>query len=154
LCREEAIDVCQRFNKIVARNQALSNVPLVAVVKEVGEENLGIGEFQMKYFDGRPVYLDEAKIFYDFLGNRRLSISFGSLLNPVKLYRDFKALQGRLREKNVEGNFAGEGLIQGGLIVFGPGKGDNVLYTYKEITGSEIPLDGFEEGLLKLLVCK
>jgi hypothetical protein len=121
----------------------------------VSDEKLGVHEFQTKYFQGRPIYLDEARVFYEALGNRKLtdSFKFSALLKPWQLYSSFKQMGRRLAEKKVEGNMAGEGIIQGGIIVFGPGN-EGIVYSYQEVTGNEVPLDEFAAGLSKLLECR
>ena len=54
----------------------------------------------------------------------------------------------RMKSKKIEGNMVGDGIVQGGLLVV---SNDNkVLYKYEEKTGSEVPLDDFEAGFLKL----
>ena len=62
----------------------------MGLIKEVAptkqaetDETLGVGEFESKYFPGGALYLDEPKVFYEFLGNRKLN-PFGALLNPFK----------------------------------------------------------------------
>jgi hypothetical protein len=155
-----ALDVCGRFQDVISRNPSLKDVPLVGIIKEVAptksvetDEKLGVTVFQENYFQNRPLYLDEQRNFYELLGNRKLSISFASFLKPWKLYADFKMLTARIKAKKIDGNFAGEGLVQGGIIVFGPGS-DEIIYQYQEETGSEVPLDALEAGMLKLLTCR
>jgi hypothetical protein len=57
--------------------------------------------------------------------------------NPFTLWSNWKTLGARLSSKKIEGNYKGEGLTLGGIIVYSPDKG--VVYSYKEVTGSEIP---------------
>jgi hypothetical protein len=45
----------------------------------------------------------------------------GVFLNPFKLYGDIKAMGKRHAAKGkIEGNYKGEGLVQGGVLVMGP----------------------------------
>ena len=45
----------------------------------------------------------------------------------------------RLAEKGLEGNLKGEGMVQGGIIIFD--KDGKAQYAYKEETGSPLPID-------------
>jgi hypothetical protein len=69
------VDVQRRFTEVLAREPALASVPLLGVIKEVAkegeDEKLGVGVFQKTYFGGRPLYLDEDRQFYKFLGTQR-----------------------------------------------------------------------------------
>jgi len=53
------------------------------------------------------------------------------------LWRAFGDMKERLTTKKIEGNYAGEGLLQGGVMVVSPTKG--VVYLHNEVTGSELP---------------
>lgn len=156
LCREEALDITEKYNEILARTPSLRKVPLFGVIKEAADTEeidtkLGITEFQSAYFDNRNLYLDSELQFYSLLGKRRLSIPFSKLfLHPWSSFTDFKSLLGRLKDRKIEGNLAGEGLIKGGVIIFGPGDKDEVIYKYEEVTGSKFLVEDFEKGLLKL----
>jgi hypothetical protein len=127
----------------------------VAVCKEIEKEDddtLGIGEFADKYWEGNPLYQDKDRAFFTFLGNKKLSIPLKSLLNPIRAYRELKALGARMKERGLEGNLKGEGLVKGGVLVVGPD--DTVLYTHFEETGSGIPKEALAEikaAALKLI---
>lgn len=130
---------------------------VIGVVKQQAnsaedEAKLGVQEFADKYFCG-PLFLDEERKLYDALGSRKLSLPLGKLiLNPLQTYRDFKALGARTRAKGLEGNMQGEGLILGGVLVVSA-KGD-VVYTYLEETGSELPLTEIGKAIDSLSASK
>ena len=44
----------------------------------------------------------------------------------------------RLKKKNISGNLKGEGLVQGGIVLFD--KNGKARYAYREETGSEVPI--------------
>ena len=45
----------------------------------------------------------------------------------------------RLGEKKLEGNLIGEGMVQGGVIIYG--KDGKAKYAYEEETGKDLPVD-------------
>ena len=113
------------------------------------DTELGVSDFQLNYFNNNPLYLDSELSFYKYLGNGEVPRTLTSLpfsWNPFKIYASFKAIGERIKSKNLEGNFRGEGLNLGGVIVYTPKKG--IVYEYKEITGSELPIDDI------ILACK
>jgi len=143
LCREQG----QQLSQLAAKDgngdggggggsgSFLEGFGLFGVVKETGVDDVGLMEFQRDYFP-YPLYKDENLVFYnDFFGRRKLKLS---TWNPIRLYRGYKEMSQRLKEKNLQGNLTGEGLVQGGIIVFG--KDGKAKYTYEEETGSEIPV--------------
>jgi len=142
LCREEASDLCAllRAKRSIGAD-ALPNV--VGVVKQQAtsaaeESKLGVQEFAEKYFCG-ALFLDEERKLYEALGSRKLSLPLGKLIfNPLQTYREFKALGVRTKGKGLEGNMQGEGLILGGVLVVS--SAGDVVYTYLEETGSELPI--------------
>lgn len=141
LCREEGYDLSN-----LHLSGSLGNSKLLGVVKEIApcsgastDEELGLGEFQTNYFNNYPVYLDESKSFFQFLGSRSLFRDLKISWNPFTIYRSFKNIGDRIKSKKLEGNYRGEGLILGGILVLSPDA--EVLFSYYEETGSEIPKD-------------
>mmetsp|Transcript_9213 Transcript_9213/g.12055 ORF Transcript_9213/g.12055 Transcript_9213/m.12055 type:complete len:80 (+) Transcript_9213:420-659(+) len=59
--------------------------------------------------------------------------------NPFKIWRGLKEVGKRIKEKNISGNMKGEGLIQGGIIIFD--KNGKARYAYREETGFEVPVN-------------
>lgn len=116
-------------------------------------DDLGISEFDSKYFACGTLFLDEERKIFDMLGNRKISLPMGKLLNPFKwkeVRSDLKAMKERMESKGVEGNMKGDGLVQGGVLVVGPAPSCEVRYTYLEKTGSELPIDEIEAALKEL----
>lgn len=102
--------------------------------------------FATKYYPNQPLFLDSDMDFYRALGDRSLGLSV--LLNPFKLYRGIKDIKRRHSEKKIEQNMKGEGLKQGGVIVF-DAKG-KPKYSYLEKTGEEMPTDDLMAALKEL----
>lgn len=129
----------------------------MGIIKEVApttkvenDSALGVGAFERDYFP-YALYLDEAKAFYQYLGNRKfftLRSAASALSNPLGLYRSIKAIGQRMQAKNIEGNLAGEGNLQGGVLVVAPD--GTVVYSYQERTGSIIPADDVAAALRAL----
>ena len=125
---------------------------IVGIIKEVAptsgaktDEELGVHEFQTKYFGGNPIYLDEDRKFYDILGNRSLLNQRLHTWNPFQLFRDFRELNKRTSSKKITGNLLGEGFIQGGLFVIS--KSHNKVFTYFELTGTPFPYDEIKQAI-------
>lgn len=106
------------------------------VVKETGVDDEGLADFYSKFFSF-PLYRDENLTFYnDFFGKSKVALQ---TYNPLKLYRGYKRMTSRLSDKGLEGNYKGEGLIQGGIIIFD--RAGKARYAYLEETGTPLPMD-------------
>jgi hypothetical protein len=147
LCREHG----QQLSDLAAqKHEPLKGFGIFGVVKETGVDDEGLSDFYSKSFT-YPLYRDERLVFYnDFFNGRKLGLSS---FNPYKLYKGYKKMTARLNEKGLEGNMKGEGIVQGGIIIFNR-KGE-AMYAYEEETGSPLPVDDimaavnavkFEEG--------
>jgi hypothetical protein len=113
----------------------LAGFGLFGVLKETGVDDKGLIEFADFY--PYPLYRDTDLSFYKALGDRKLSLPW----NPFQLMSGMVSLvkiNGRLKEKKIEGNLAGEGIKQGGVIIFD--KEGTPKYAYYEKTGQELPL--------------
>jgi hypothetical protein len=73
--------------------------------------------------------------FYKALGSRKLTVS---TWNPFKIFRGIRNIYKRLSKKNISGNMKGEGLVQGGIVIFDK---SGARYAYREETGMEVPID-------------
>jgi AhpC/TSA antioxidant enzyme len=115
----------------------LAGFKLWGVIKETGVDDKGLLEFFEEYYP-HPLYRDQNLDLYKALGDRNLSLPW----NPFKLLSGIMSLvtmNGRLKEKNIKGNLAGEGIKQGGIIIFD--KEGTPKFAYYEKTGQELPLD-------------
>lgn len=104
-------------------------------MKEVGVDDEGLAEFQKEFFP-YPLYHDEETTFYTALGTRKMTVSSW---NPWKIFKGIRGVYKRLKEKNISGNMKGEGLLQGGIIIFD--KNGSARYAYREETGFEVPIN-------------
>merc|ERR1711965_43917 len=117
----------------------LDGFGLFGVVKETGVDDEGLHTFQKKFFNF-PLYRDEELDFYKLVGKRSMTAR-----NFMGLIWNMRQHNKRFKEKDIEGNMIGEGLKQGGLVVFD--KNGKQQYIYKEITGDDIPVDDIEAAL-------
>lgn len=141
LCREEGRDLSE-----MQKAGLLKGATLIGLVKEVApcstaktDEELGVAEFQSDYFP-YPLYLDSTKGFYSALGDRKITKDLKGSWNPFEVWKGLKSIGTRIKEKGLEGNMRGEGLVLGGIVVVDTAK-SAVKFTYCEETGKEIPKD-------------
>jgi len=112
------------------------------VVKETGVDDEGLSKFYNDYFTF-PLFKDEGLVLYnEFFGKRKIALT---TYNPFKLYRGYKEMTNRVNGKSLDGNMIGEGLIQGGIVIF-DNKG-NARYAYEEIIGDELVIDDIVAAL-------
>ena len=71
-----------------------------------------------------------------------------ALLLPWRTIRSFRDVGRRMKEKSIEGNMVGEGLLLGGVLVVD--KSGKIIYSYQEKTGTPAPIDAVEEALARL----
>ena len=130
----------------------LGKANVIGVIKEVApcataktDEELGVQEFQDQYWPF-PLYLDESKEFYSALGSRTFSDLLGTW-NPIEFWQGLKSIGERIKEKNLDGNMRGEGLVLGGIFVINSKK--QTVEVFPESTGKEIPADDIAEAAKK-----
>lgn len=134
-CREEGLSLTELHNN---ETKPLEGFGLWGVMKETGVDDQGLCDFTGFY--PYPLYKDDPinLNFYKALGNRKLSIPF----NPFKMMggmMSFFSSNSRVKEKKIEGNMVGEGMLKGGVIIFG--KDGSPKYAYLEQIGSELPVE-------------
>jgi len=109
----------------------LEGFKLFGVIKETGVDDEGLADFMQTYFEF-PVYRDENLSFYHAFGDRKLSLL--GLFNPFALV----PMMRRMKNKEIDGNMVGEGIVQGGIVIFG--KDGKPKYMYEEQTGYDLPV--------------
>lgn len=137
MCREHG----QQLKHLAADKEKnpLDGFELFGIIKEVGVDDQGLADFHNDYYPF-PLYRDVDLKFYEALGKGSITSNF--TFNPFKAISSLRSISKRLKEKGIEGNFAGEGVVTGGLIIFG--SDGTPKYMAPEATGS--PLD--EEAIL------
>jgi len=127
-------------------DKPIDGIGLFGVIKETAVDDAGLIEFYSKYYPF-PLYLDKEKAFYSALGDRKMSISSW---NPFNWISAISAMRKRHKGKNISGNLKGEGILQGGVILFSKKDGDKPVYAYQEKTGDEMPVEEIIEAVSKM----
>jgi len=137
LCREHG----QQLSELAARNG--HDFGFWGIVKETGVDDEGLSDFYNKYYNF-PLYRDVELVSYAAFGNKKITENM--TWNPFKLYRGYKELTKRLKDKkDLEGNLVGEGMIKGGVFVLNPD--GEVVYAYEENTGDPIVLEDIQAAM-------
>lgn len=143
MCREHG----QQLTELAASEpEIFSGFGIFGVIKETGVDDAGLRVFEKDHFSF-PLYRDGNLDFYRAFGDGKITdqMSWRSILNPYKIYKELQAMNQRMTSKNLEGNLIGEGLKTGGIIVFG-GDGEPK-YAYPEITGYALETDDIVAAL-------
>lgn len=148
LCREHGRQLTDLAKSINDDTNAdlMKGFEMFGVVKEIGVDDEGLTTFYKDHFT-YPLYKDDGLVFYnDFFGKR--SIFSFTTYNPFKLYGGYKEMTKRLSDKKLEGNLVGEGIVQGGIIIFD--KHGKARYAYEEETGKELDMEDIVASLKAL----
>jgi len=90
------------------QQEVMNGYKLFGTVKEIGVDDSGLAQFYNNYFT-YPLFKDDGLVMYnDFFGRRKIKLT---TYNPIKLYRGYKDMNKRLKDKNLEGNLTGEGMV-------------------------------------------
>ena len=115
--------------------ETFSGVKIFGIVKETGVDDEGLVDFSEKYFR-YPLYCDKSYAFYQALGDRKVGLK--DILNPLSIIGIVCDAFQRLRNKSIDGNMVGEGVVQGGYIVFDRAGEPRAMY--QEQTGIDLPI--------------
>lgn len=132
MCREHG----QTLSALAAKEGTpLDGFGIFGIIKETDVDDEGLMEFRDDYFP-HPIYRDADLCYYEALGNEKLKLTSW---NPIKLYRGMKKIGRRMKEKKIDGNLKGEGLVKGGVILFG--KDGDAKFAHLEKTGEDLPVE-------------
>ena len=131
-CREQALTL-----SVLAAHfgEYIQEIPIFGVVKETGVDDAGLAEFAKEYFPF-PLYRDQDFALYRALGNRTAPASY--IRNPFFAFHVVITAWHRLAKKQIGGNMKGEGIVQGGIIIFN--KRGSPIAMYQEETGLDLPV--------------
>jgi len=102
----------------------------------------GLIEFYKDFFPF-SLYRDDGLATYQAFGNRW--ISFNPFRKSWNLWKQFRETSKRFQERNLTGNLKGEGLVQGGVLLF-DARGQ-LRFALEEEAGDELPLDDIQAAL-------
>jgi len=126
----------------------LNGFHLRSIVKETGIDDEGLKEFITEYFP-YVCYKDQDRVFYKNLGSGTMSLGFNPM-NMIKLIMNSKKM---MKDFNVSSwNTKGEGLLQGGWILFDT---DGIpRAAFQEDAKKRIPIDKIIEEAKMMSVSK
>ena len=110
---------------------------VVAIVKETGVDDEGLNEFHEEYFS-HDTYKDGELKFYHALGSGKVNLGF----NPMAIFQLI------MRSTKEKGNVKGEGILQGGWILFKP-DGEPVA-AFQENAKKRVPIDDILAAIRKM----
>lgn len=134
-CREHGL----QLTELASRFQP-GEFGLCAIVKETGVDDQGLTDFHNQYYK-YSTYRDEQLAVYAAFGNRKMKLR---TWNPIRLYRGLQDARKRFKVKNIDGNYVGEGIIQGGVLVLD--KSGKLRYSLEEDVGRLWNLDDIYEA--------
>jgi AhpC/TSA antioxidant enzyme len=110
---------------------------MFGIIKETGIDDDGLVDFYRNYYTF-PLYRDASYAFYQALGDRKVAI-LPMMLNPLSIFAIACDAWHRITRKKIPGTTKGEGLVQGGIIIF---KGTTLepVAMLEEQTGVDLPV--------------
>ena len=119
----------------------MDDIPIFGVIKETGVDDQGLVDFCRDYFR-YPIYRDQGYAFYRALGDRK---AFSMFWNPFAILKMAVDAWQRLTSKGIGGNMKGEGIVQGGIIIFD--RQGVPIAMYQEETGVDLPVTDLVNAL-------
>jgi hypothetical protein len=114
-------------------------------VKETGVDYEGLAEFTNSFFP-HALFRDVDLALYTAFGSRKIGLT---TWNPFRLWKGYKDMGNRLSEKKIEGNLIGEGMIQGGVLIFDAT--GTLRYAYEEEIGTPFEMEDIRAAVNDVL---
>ncbi|XP_074831637.1 prostamide/prostaglandin F synthase isoform X2 [Carettochelys insculpta] len=141
--RRFGCQVCRWVAKETSKLKELldsRNIRLIGV----GPESVGLQEFiNGGYFSGE-LYLDEAKKCYSELGFKRYN---ALSIVPAALGKPVREVVTKANADGIQGNFSGDLLQSGGMIIVSQGGEKLLLHLIQESPGDYVPLEMIVKSL-------
>ncbi|KAJ7998524.1 hypothetical protein DPEC_G00205810 [Dallia pectoralis] len=110
----------------------------------IGPEELGIKEFIEGGFFKGDLYIDEKKQCYKDLRFKRYN---ALSLVPAALGKKVRDVATKAKDQGIEGNFAGDLLQSGGVLIVTKGGDQVLLHFVQDSPGDYLPLDNITKAL-------
>ncbi|XP_053546319.1 prostamide/prostaglandin F synthase [Bombina bombina] len=104
----------------------------------IGPENVGLKEFLDGNFFKGEIYLDESKQSYKDLGFKRYN---ALSVVPAALGKKVREITTKANEDGVQGNFQGDLLQSGGMLIVSKGGENVILHFVQDSPGDFVPLE-------------
>jgi AhpC/TSA antioxidant enzyme len=146
LCREHGQQLTALAAEYQTKHQE-QEVSFWGTVKETGVDDVGLYEFYNSYYTF-PLYRDvELQLYTKAFGSRKIALT---TWNPLRLWRGYKEMGARLEQKKIDGNLKGEGMIQGGVLIFGAS--GKIEYMYEENVGEPLQVNDIRAAVNAMLL--
>jgi hypothetical protein len=122
--------------------EAFDGFEIFGIVKETGVGDEGLVQFYEQYFQF-PLYCDKTYSMYRALGDRKVGLK--DIWNPLSIIGILCDAFQRMHDKSIDGDMLGEGIVQGGYIIFG--RDGKARCMYQEHTGVDLPVADLVEAL-------
>lgn len=139
LCREHG----RQLTEFAATLEG--KVHVWGTVKETGVDDEGLYDFYNRFYTF-PLYRDVTLAIYTAFGSRRIALT---TWNPWRLWNGYQELKNRMTDQRIKGNYKGEGMIQGGVLVFDAA--GTLRYAYEEDIGTPLEVEDIRAAINAVL---
>ncbi|XP_034565547.1 prostamide/prostaglandin F synthase [Notolabrus celidotus] len=141
--RRFGCQVCRWMASEVSKLEPDLRASGVALVG-VGPEELGLKEFKEGGFFKGSIYIDEQKKTYKDLGFKRYT---AISVVPAAMAKKVREAAGKAKAAGIQGNFSGDLLQSGGLLIVAKGGEKVLLHFVQDSPGDHVPLEDISKIL-------